>query len=462
MGNLKTVLPDSGRRFVTGQLRILSERQKSPLLVPVELWLLNDRTNRNDWRYENLEEHKDFFEDTPILVAYKGEKIGDSHNFEIRKDRDGKEYASFLAPDAERIVGWFPQKSEIRTENKDGLLWIVGKGFLWGWYARELVDTIVAQGGSGMEVSIETLIDRMHKEGSTEVFEKYTILGTTILGLDVAPAVAGAHIRTLSSEQLRELKIRAASYEGGKSDGKSNNHEKGVKKAMSKTTVAQVQKLFPGHRVLAVSDDGMNVCLLAKNGTAAKYTFVSKDDMAAVVPERIETVTACASFNFGADNSVSVDVSDITDALVADLVNANAGKTEAENKLAKADEKICEMEKAEKKRRVEAVKKAVKAKLSELNSNRKADDKFDEKICEEICKAADNGEFTECLDENGEWCGEAKATEKLMAKCMAEQSRLDAKVNSAGDKTFAWEIGSSKEQVTMTGIEGALARINEN
>lgn len=461
MGNLKTVSPEDNRRTITGQLRILSERKKNPYLVPVELWLLNDRTNRNNWRYENLEEHKNLFEDTPILVAYKGEKIGDKHNFEIRKDEEGKEYASFLAPDAERIVGWFPQKSEIRTESKDGLLWIVGKGFLWVWYARELVDTIVAQGGSGMDVSIETLIDVMRKEGSTEVFEKYTILGTTILGLDVAPAVAGAHIRTLSGEQLKELKIRAASYEGERSNGKSNN-KKGVKKAMSKTTVAQVQKLFPEHRVLAVSEDGMNVCLLAKNGTAAKYTFVSKDDMAAVVPERIESVNACALFDFGADNSVSVDVNDITDALVADLVTANAGKAEAESKLAKADERICEMEKAEKTRRVEAAKKAVRAKLAELNANRKADEKFDEKICDEICKAADEGEFTECANENGEWCGESKATEKLMAKCMAEQSKLDAKLNSASEKSFAWEIGASKEQVKMTGIEGAVARINEN
>lgn len=465
MGQLKTIASGETRRFITGQLRILAEQRKNPYLVPVELWLLNGKINRNNWRYENLEEHKALFEDTPILVAYKGEKIGDSHNFEIRKDKDGKEYASFLAPDAERIVGWFPQKSEIRTENKDGLLWIVGKGFLWGWYAKELVDTIVVQGGSGMEVSIETLIDKMHKEGTVEVFEKYTILGTTILGLDVAPAVAGAHIRTLSAEQLKELKIRAASFEGTEnSETKTQpKTKKGVKRTMSsKTAIAQMQKLFPEHRVLAVSEDGMNVCLLAKNGTTAKYTFLTKEDMAAVVPERIETVCASASFAFGETNSISIDVSEITDALSADLVTANAGKAEAESKLAKANEKIEGMEKAENARRVAAVKKAVKAKLGEINACRKAAEKFDEKICDDICEAADRGEYTDCIGENGEWCGESKAVEKLLAKCMNEQSKLDAKLNSESQTSYAWDLGKSSKTVESNGIEGALSRINED
>ena len=60
MSKFKTIT-ENGKTYNSfiGKLKILAEkdgwRQKA------ELWLLNDITNNNDWRYERLEEHKNLF-----------------------------------------------------------------------------------------------------------------------------------------------------------------------------------------------------------------------------------------------------------------------------------------------------------------------------------------------------------------------------------------------------------------
>lgn len=89
--------------------------------VAVELWLLNDATTENGWRYEKLREHMGKFATTPILIAYVGSKIGDGHNFSEEKNPiTGEVSPSFMDATAERIVGFFEKKEDIRIEEKDG------------------------------------------------------------------------------------------------------------------------------------------------------------------------------------------------------------------------------------------------------------------------------------------------------------------------------------------------------
>ena len=146
-------------------------------------------------------------------MAYTGNKVGDGHNFRMKRDENGEAYASFTDANAERIVGWFKNEDDIRIEEKDGVRWIVGDGTIWSYYARELADLLTEQGAEGMDVSIETLVDNIREENGVEVFDDYQILGTTILGKGVNPAVAGAHIRSLSLEDdLKNFKLRVASY----------------------------------------------------------------------------------------------------------------------------------------------------------------------------------------------------------------------------------------------------------
>ena len=145
-------------RAFTGQLRVMETA--NPKLYAVEIMALNSEINRNNWRYVNLEQHLNEFLDIPILTAYVmgGQVIGDGHNYNMKRDpKTGEEYASFTASDAERIVGWIPKdQSNVRLEVVDGVEWVIVKGNLWAWYAKELVDQIARQGR--MEVSIETLV----------------------------------------------------------------------------------------------------------------------------------------------------------------------------------------------------------------------------------------------------------------------------------------------------------------
>ena len=220
---------DETYRSFEGELKLME--RDGEFLYDVEIWLLNDKVNRNGWRYENLEQNKNLFCGTPILCAYVGKRIGDGHNFSMVKDTEtGEEVPSFLDSRAERIVGCLSENPEdIRMEERDGTQWIVGRGFLWAWYARELVNKIEDDKANGkeMSISIETLVTRSYDEDGVEVEAEWKVLGTTILGDGVAPAVADARIVALQeiTSEFEELKLRAASYIDAHEDEEKINSE---------------------------------------------------------------------------------------------------------------------------------------------------------------------------------------------------------------------------------------------
>ena len=115
MSKFKTVDGGQAYRSFPGKLRVLA--QENPFQYRVEVWLLNGEVNRNGWQYKNLSEHRALFVDTPILVAYPNpDKVGDGHNYKVKRDKRGNEYASFMDAKAERIVGWFKSDEDIMRE----------------------------------------------------------------------------------------------------------------------------------------------------------------------------------------------------------------------------------------------------------------------------------------------------------------------------------------------------------
>ena len=131
MSKYKTRSPDNGTRLLSipANLRVMESGNR--WRRKVELWLLNDDITGNKSRYENLEAHKKLFAQTPILVAYVGNKIGDGHNFRETIDENGNVTASFMDDTAERIVGYFLDENDIRVQVVDGKTWIVGTGYIW-------------------------------------------------------------------------------------------------------------------------------------------------------------------------------------------------------------------------------------------------------------------------------------------------------------------------------------------
>ena len=396
---------DKKTKTLQGELRVSSEnigwRRR------VELWLLNGEVTKNRGKYEKIVEHKNLFADTPILVAYVNGKIGDGHNMDETINADGTVSESFMSATAERIVGYFRDDEDIRTEEKDGKTWIVGNGYIWEWYARELVDKLEQQGRSGMSVSIETLIDKMHMDGDIEVYDAYQILGTTILGDDVNPAVESAMIRTLSVldvDAIHDMTLRVAS-----ANEHPQKHSEKEKKSMN-----ELETKFGGYKVLC--SFGNTVVLQSEEGNELYVSSFERKDNE-IVPGSIVTLAETFAAH-EADKSALVKAN-------ADLESANAT--------------IASMTAKEHARRVSDVKNAITGRIAEIKKNRT--------IAENLCDGLMTDERIEAyakMEKDGEFCGVDCAVKDVDSLCMNEiikddEAETQKRLNSA-KKAYAWDF----------------------
>lgn len=433
-------------RVEVGRLKVLEAVNRK--LYRVEIWALNDRVNRNGWKYINLESHLPEFQDIPILTAYlrDGKVIGDGHNFDMRIDpKTGEQYASFTAADAERIVGWIPKDANIRIEQDGGTKWVVVTGYLWTWYARELVEKIAGQGG-GMEVSIETLVTKEHKENGYDVEEQFIVLGVTVLGDGVSPAVAGASIKSLAElrSSMKDEILKAASYIGEKEPEtqKTTNPKERKKITMIPTMrqLAEAGKAFEGYTCVGLSEDGMRVALLSADHAPFFYAF-SETDKGNVIPERIKAASAIVTFK--ADEMETEASLDTVMAPALNSLNAAEKRVkDLEANVQSLTEKLEGMEKREKARRLQAAKDAAKTALDKFNANRDEDRKFNCDILDGLNSRIEAGEFTECEDKECNWVGDKLVANEVAVLCMAEQAKQDAAAKAKEKHFHTWNQGA--------------------
>lgn len=446
---------------------ILRLSQSTELTQKVELWLLNDDVNRNNWQYLNLKEHMAQFVDTPILIAYKGKQIGDGHNFDEVRNPDGSVTPSFMSATAERIVGFIKSIEDIRLETINNKHWIVATGYIWKWYARELVAKLNGQGGgkSEMSVSIETLIDEMHMDGDTEVFTKYTILGTTILGDSVAPAVADASIKALSAigqASLRELTLRVASANNpqptedesnGTAEGAKKQQKKGLSFSMNKNRLQELVAKVPNHRILAVSDDKV-LMLNAKDDLFMADVIKENDDLDVGKKVAVNATVVVAE----GENSVSFELSDV-------LANNNAQIKELTDKLNASESakevaltSLGEMQKKENARRINAIKVAIKNRLAEIKANTEAD--IDDDACDALLADESVKAYAEMEDAEGNFVGDERACKEVDSICMNAVLKANATRRNNAQHKFSFEqiLGGDDSSDTLDGI---LSRISE-
>lgn len=441
-------------RVEVGRLKVLEAVDRK--LYRVEIWALNDRVNRNGWKYINLESHLPEFQDIPILTAYlrDGKVIGDGHNFDMRIDpKTGEQYASFTSADSERIVGWIPKDANIRIEPEGDTKWVVVTGYLWTWYARELVEKIAGQGG-GMEVSIETLVTKEHRENGYDVEESFIVLGVTVLGDGVSPAVAGASIKSLAElrSSMKDEILKAASYIGEKEPEtqKTTNPKERKKITMIPTMrqLAEAGKAFEGYTCVGLSEDGMRVALLSADHAPFFYAF-SETDKGNVIPERIKAASAIVTFK--ADEMETEASLDTVMAPALNSLNAAEKRVkDLEANVQSLTEKLEGMEKREKARRLQAAKDAAKAALDKFNANRDEDRKFNCDILDGLNSRIDAGEFTECEDKECNWVGDKMVANEVAVLCMAEQAKQDA-ADKAKEKHFhTWNQGKNNSAQVLT------------
>lgn len=454
-----------------GRLKLLSE--KKGWLQKVEVWLLSEGVNRNNWDYQNLDEHRHLFAMTPILCAYVGDKIGDGHNFEMRYDpKTGTEVPDFRDASAERIVGLFEKESDVRIVYKDGKKWAVGTGTIFSWYNRQLVDKLKEV--KELSVSIETLIDEMHMNGDVEVYTKYQILGTTILNEAVTPAVVGANIKALQEKGvggIQELTMRVASYYEhlGTPKGSCNTNEpqtqkqkssKGEKRTMKVMNLEDLKDKFQGYTVLAAK--GQSVALMANNGRTFTYTF--PEDIDTVIPEKIEEVVVNSVFGEG-ENAVEVPAEKFVGVLQAKLNAAESAlkeKTEeSAQQIADLIAKLNKMVEAESKRRKEAVKAAINAQMEENRKN--AGVEIAENLCIDLLTDEAVAKYAGMEDGEGCFCGDKAACMEVDARCMeaVRKANKEKAQKAAANAAFSWRsiVEGEKETGANTGIISAVSNI---
>lgn len=441
---------------VTGTLKVLERLNKYEFAVEIEI--MREGLNNNNWDYRNVDKHFKTFIGQPILIAYVGTKVGDGHNMRKVQKPNGEFVYTFMDGTAERIIGTLSDdEKDFRIEEKDGRKWIVAKGKIFAFYAREAVEKIIATGA--MSVSAETdIYDSEETADGVEIFNEWAGLGVTILGDDVPPAIPGARIKALKAlrEEFNSMKVQVASMVQADNDDEDDlpEDEKGVNKTMTKRELATLQEKFTDHIVLNASEDGKHVCLLSKkDGTPCGYTFGNEADMNAVVPERIKPMRVNAAFVFDSENTVNVDVAAVTDDLAARNMTANQELTAEKGKVEKLENDLKTMCKQEDERRVEAATKAVRDKLTMLNANREDKFAFDSKLADEVIARINEGHFTRD-ERDGKWCGDENAVNELMAKCMKAQAEMDKGV-SKNNKYFAWNNEVKREN------KGSIAELIE-
>lgn len=457
MGQEQTMKPTEKFNSSIGLLKILAE--KDGWKQKVELWLLNSEVNRNNWQYLNLEEHKNLFAETPILIAYEGDQLGGGHNFDKVELPNGQVIASFMGSTSERPVGFFPTNAEIRIEEKDGKEWIVGVGWIWKWYAQELVAHLKEQGLEGMSISIETLIDEMYMNGDTEVFTKYQILGTTILHETVAPAVADARIRALSAlgvDKIREETLRVASmYQGQKSKNPQTKTKKEKQTIMNKKSL---KDNFKGFKVIEVV--GEKVALLSCDKHEAYVSSAVKDNGGIV--EGVKTaVNATVVFGEGEDE-VKVSLDSVIEQFKTDndeLKTQLADKEETIKALSKANEK---MQTQETERRKEAVKAAIENRFAEIKENSDAD--FSDNECDELKSDEKVNEFIAMEDKDGKFIGDAEAVKAVDARCMSKIIEAHKVKANSQKRIYAWDMQTDKDsnKKNADDIDATVAEFSGN
>lgn len=441
-----------------GKLRCLAGNSLTP---KVEIMLLNSEVNRNNWKYENLSDHKKLFARTPILISYKNGQLGAGHEMDEVATIDGKVRQTFMSDTAERIVGVLGDEEDIRLETIDGVEWVVGKGVIYAFYAPELVDRLKGTGNfmgvrrdgdkmdGSMSISIETLIDEYHNEGDVEIYTKYRILGTTILGDQVSPAVASANIRALSAlgiDGLREatqLRVASAQEQMQKINPQKNN-KKGEKEM--KFNLEDLRGKFDKHTVLGFN--GMNVALLSESGRICTYAFNEGEE--SVLPERINNNASCKVEIGEGDEAISLSAEQVVGTVMSKYnAEKQANETLAqENATLKA--KINEMNEAEFKRRKNEIKEAIKAHLAEIKAELKEVDCED---CDDLMEDEKLDEYAKLEDGKEAACKEVDS--RVMKKVLAAQK---LKQNTA-KKKYAWEITDGEGNAEVGGIEAAINNI---
>lgn len=156
-------------------------------------YLMSDGVNRNDSEFtlEALKNSKETFLYKPVLanvwtkINSQGKKIDyvGGHDFEVKKDEKGNEYASYK--NGEHPVGVMTNESSFSIKKYKGRNFLVAKLFLWKQYNPELIKILAKDKNKKVSVEIQaTDFDFYTDENGKQIkrINAFEGKGVTILG----------------------------------------------------------------------------------------------------------------------------------------------------------------------------------------------------------------------------------------------------------------------------------------
>lgn len=207
------------------QVKTFSQSKESGNLEKVKIVVMHSGLNGNksDIPDDAVEEAKDTISNIPILAYIKRDDDGEAIDFDqhnvitkIVQGDNGHEVKQFYL---ERPIGVIPETHNYRIEEIDGVDHVVVDGYVWKTYSNEGYDLITESGEKG--VSMEISVEDGSKDKKTGVYtiSKYSYLGVTVLGDDVAPAMGSTcKLETYSSNEefqfaMEELNKEVQKYQ---------------------------------------------------------------------------------------------------------------------------------------------------------------------------------------------------------------------------------------------------------
>ena len=416
----------------------------------VEIRALKPGVNRNQWDFtlEGIRKNGKSFVGQPLLIAYKGDKIGDGHNFDYTVDPlTGEIQADFRGAEAERIVG---ETTDTRIEEQVGETWLVLSARIWRYYAQQLVDYIIDNKAMDVSVEVEVADGYEVREDGVEVFTEWTGLGVTILGQGVTPAVEGARLRALAaSEQYKEMRLIAASYvptiHGNSKGGQQNMNKKNLAVAFSEYG-----------KLLGLSADGKYASVLRNDGTPALYPLADFNEKDGIIPSKFIGASIVLSAEIAGEGDATETVVCSAEGIIETAqAEAETAKAEAEKckeecekkceaatkELEEAKTRIADLEKAESERKLAEMTKAFDDAVNAYNITASSAELITEEEVNVIHNSIKEGKYADSEAVVGEF--KKLAYDKHVAATKKEK------------KNLAWNFNDGKP--APTGEEAIMA-----
>ncbi|HBG5740266.1 hypothetical protein M1I50_09520 [Clostridioides difficile] len=171
----------------------------------VKLKILHEGKNFNKTKFNSstINEAESTLSDIPILGYIKYDEEGnavdfDEHNMITKVVKDDNGYSieyKFL----ERPLGVIPNNTEITYTEEDGKTYLNCTGLIWKHYSNSAYQLLTESKSKSVSMEIAVEDGEVDKADGYYNIKKFSFLGITILGDDIAPGIEGASINTYSN-----------------------------------------------------------------------------------------------------------------------------------------------------------------------------------------------------------------------------------------------------------------------